>query len=183
MNIVLLGAPGAGKDTLANQMHDVYGFKVLTTGALYRKEKELGTELGLRAYSYWGEGNLCPDHMTNELMQSVVARVSLGESLIFNGYPRTVDQAHFLEELSDIKLAISIEVDDDVAVQRMLKRGREGETAEVIKQRLQVYYKNSDLLKSFYNDGNRLIEVDGNGTPEETFAAVFHSAINAIQTF
>jgi len=180
MNIVLLGAPGAGKDTLAYQMHDIYGFKVLTTGALYREEKEAQTELGLRAYSYWGSGNLCPDDMTNELMQTVVSKINPGTALIFNGYPRTADQASFLEELAEIKLAINIKVDEDIAVKRMMARGRKGETPEVIKQRLNVYYKTGVLVRDFYNHSHRLIEVDGNRTPEETFAKVFHSVLEVV---
>lgn len=179
MNLVLLGAPGAGKDTLADQMKKIYGFQVLTTGALYRAEKEKGTELGLKAFSYWGQGNLCPDDMTNELMQSVIAG-GIEQACIFNGYPRTVEQAYFLDELTDIALAINISVNDETAIQRMLSRGRSGETAEVISQRLKVYETTGADVRDFYSIGNRLITVDGSGTREETFAKVFHSILAAL---
>lgn len=177
MNLVILGAPGAGKDTLANSLSSKK-YEILSPGELYRKEKAAGTKFGLEAYSYWGNGNLCPDDMTNELMRRVTAELDyMGNirTLIFNGYPRSKNQAEYLDSISHISTAINIRVDEDVAVERLLKRGRIDDTADTIKTRIKVYHKNNEDVLDHYRDG-RLIEVNGNLTPKE----VTHLAITLL---
>jgi len=98
MNIVILGGAGAGKGTLAKQLQKKHGYFPLAPGELYRKEAELKTEFGLRAKSYWGDGNLCPDEMTNELVKNTISRF-IRATFIFDGYPRTAVQAKYLDSI------------------------------------------------------------------------------------
>lgn len=179
MNIVLLGAPGAGKDTLAAKLSAVYGYKILTTGELYRKERDAGTELGLRAYSYWGNGNLCPDDMTNELMKNALNALKPTDVAVFNGYPRTKSQAEYLDSVSKIGLALNISVSDDTAIKRLLGRGRIDDTEEVVKQRLAVYHKNNIGVVDYYKDG-RLKTIDGNASPSDVFSRALPLILDAV---
>jgi len=153
MNIVLLGGPGAGKGTLARQLYREYGYYAITPGELYRKEAKLGTEFGLRAQKYWADGNLCPDEMTNELVKNTIKDLD-GLDLLFDGYPRTVVQAEYLDSICKIDFVIDLIVSDDVATERLLKRqaieNRSDDTEEIIRQRLEVYHKNNELIIKHY---------------------------------
>ena len=165
MNLLLLGAPGSGKDTLAANL-GAHKYKILTTGALYRKEYEDKTELGLEAYSYWGKGNLCPDEMTNQLMFNILSK-SDKNNLIFNGYPRTLQQAKYLDTLSNIDLVFNLITPDEIAVGRLLKRARLDDTEESIKQRLKHYYTNSVEMVKYYKSRNIYFELNTNREKEE----------------
>ena len=164
-NIILLGKIGAGKSTLSKQL-EPSGFTTITPGNLYRKEYEQKTEFGLRAYSYWGDGNLCPDEMTNELMQKTIKSLCT-TNIIFDGYPRTVVQAKFLDSIIKIHLILDLHINDDVSVKRLLRRreieNRPDDTEEIIRQRLIVYHKNNDAIVNYYSSDlgrYRLVDTD-----------------------
>lgn len=172
MNIVLLGGPGAGKGTLANYLASELGFNVLTTGAMYRKEAEDRTDFGLKAKEYWGNGNLCPNEMTNELMRRSVNRFENKDNFVFDGYPRNVNQAEYLDSISHVDLVIDISVDEDVAVKRLLKRAtienRPDDTEDIIRNRFKVYHNNNVELVGYYSSKPYYHVVNGEGTPEDT---------------
>lgn len=175
-NIVLLGCPGAGKGTLAKQLEEIFEMRVITPGELYRKEAELGTEFGLRAKSYWGNGNLCPNEMTNELIKRTVNTYShygaCNGGLIFDGYPRTAVQAEYLDSITNIGLVLDLSLTDDAAAKRLLRRAtienRPDDTEEIIQQRLSVYHTNNGAIVQHYNGEERYHKVDGSGTPQDT---------------
>jgi adenylate kinase len=173
MNIVLLGGPGSGKGTLAKQLCSKFGYVVLSPGELYRREANLGTEFGLRAKAYWDDGNLCPDEMTNELVRSEVEK--LGESsIIFDGYPRTIVQAKYLDSICKIHLILDLYVGDDTVTRRLLKRAsienRPDDTEDVIKTRLKVYHNNIyDIVDYYELTPHRYNSFYAGGSIEETF--------------
>jgi len=171
-NIVLLGCPGAGKGTLAKQLEELFRKCIITPGELYRKEAELGTEFGLRAKEYWGDGNLCPDEMTNELVKKTIYTWATHGGFIFDGYPRTAIQAEYLDSITDIHLVLDIYISDDMAIKRLLRRAtienRPDDTEEIIRQRLAVYHNNNDAIVDYYDGEERYHKVNGEGTPKDT---------------
>lgn len=176
MNIVLLGCPGAGKGTLAQQLKNEYSYFILTPGELYRREKELQTEFGLRAYAYWGNGNLCPNEMTNELIHNTLKNSNC-PNIIFDGYPRTIVQAEFLDTISTIHMVIDLHINDDVSVKRLLRRreieNRPDDTEDIIRQRLTVYHTNNDAIINYYSkDLNRYKLVDADKPKNDVFSEV-----------
>lgn len=177
MNIVLLGGPGAGKGTLANQLQKKYGdYFLLSPGSLYRKEAQLGTEFGLKARDeYWGKGNLCPDEMTNQLVWQTIKGLC-SPNVIFDGYPRTVTQAKYLDGIIQIDNILDIVISDKIAIQRLLRRSkienRPDDTEAVIKQRLEVYHSNNSQIIEYYITSGRYFKVDGEGTPKDTLVLV-----------
>jgi len=170
MKIVLLGRAGSGKDTLANKLASQYNFTVLTTGELYRKEAAAQTELGLRAKAFWAGGNLCPDEMTNELMKKAIEEVKDSPYLLFNGYPRTKQQAEFLDNIVRTDLALELSIDDETAVSRLLARKREDDTEEGIRQRLKVFHTNSAGIVEYYKAQNRYRIINSTLPPNLVFS-------------
>lgn len=178
MNLVLTGAPGAGKDTLAAKLHDQYGFQVLTTGELYRKEFELRTDFGVKAHSYWGQGNLCPDDMTNELMARALSGLTNKENIIFNGYPRTISQAEYLDKIIHIDVNLHLEVAEATAVERLLKRGRIDDKEDVIRKRFTEYNIKTSPLLEYYSKSNRRYKVYSNKTEQEVLQNAVQIILN-----
>jgi len=152
-NIILLGKAGAGKGTLSEYLK-TFGYITLTPGSLYREEYKNKTEFGVEAHSYWSNGSLCPDEMTNELIKRTVEKLPK-VNLIFDGYPRTLVQAKYLDSLIGINLIIDLHINDNVAMNRLLRRkeieNRPDDIEEIIKQRLLVYHSNNDAIINYYS--------------------------------
>ena len=153
MNIVLTGSPGSGKGTLAKQLQSIYGYYLLIPGSLYRQQANLKTDFGLKAKEYWKDGNLCPDEMTNELVLNTIKEVN-NPNIIFDGYPRRLTQAKYLDSIAKIDLVLDLNISDEISTKRLLgrrdKENRLDDTEEIIKQRLKVYHSNNDDIIAYY---------------------------------
>lgn len=177
INIVLFGPPGAGKGTQADILKDKYNLIHLSTGDMFRYNLKNETELGVLAKSYMDKGHLVPDEVTIKMLNAEVDRHLPCNGFIFDGFPRTEAQADSLGELmkekdTQISAMIALEVDDEVLVQRLLKRGESSGRAddaneEVIRNRIKVYYNETAILKSYYEKQNKYFGVDGVGSIEE----------------
>lgn len=170
MRLVLLGPPGAGKGTQAELLSDKLGVPHISTGNLFRANISQQTPLGREAEKYTLAGNLVPSDVTNRMVEARIAEPDAVNGFVLDGYPRTVDQAEALERMlkeTDHKLdaVLSIEVVEDVVVERMLGRGREDDTEEVIRNRMHVYQSETAPLLDHY-DG-LVVTVDGVGTVDE----------------
>ena len=175
MNVTILGAPGAGKGTVAKQLATL-NYTPLTPGQLYRTAYEQRTDFGVKAHSYWGSGGICPDDMTNELMRQTIAN-GPKDGLVFDGYPRTLNQAQYLDGLVDVGLVLDLSIPDDVAVERLLRRSgvehRIDDTEDVIRQRLKVYHSNNEPIVTYYlSDLGRYRLIDANRDREVVWAEV-----------
>jgi adenylate kinase len=170
VRLVLLGPPGAGKGTQAELLSDKLGVPHISTGNLFRANISQATALGLEAQKYLDAGNLVPSDLTNRMVESRIAEPDSVNGFVLDGYPRTVDQAEALERMlkeSDHELdaVLSIDVPEDVVVERMLGRGRADDTEEVIRNRMHVYQSETAPLLEHY-DG-LVVTVDGVGGVEE----------------
>ena len=126
MNILVLGKPGAGKGSVAEVFKEKMDIFHLSTGDIFRKEMKEETELGILAKSFIDKGNLVPDEVTNEIIKSVLVK-NPSLNYLFDGYPRTVNQAKFLKKAMaelGIKLdgVFDLEVDDELVVERLSSR-------------------------------------------------------------
>ncbi|AUM62978.1 adenylate kinase [Spiroplasma monobiae] len=125
MNLILLGAPGSGKGTLSEFLCEKNGFTQLSTGDLFRENISNKTQLGLEAQKYMNEGNLVPDSVTNSMVENYLKEKA--QDLIFDGFPRTDDQAlaldNMLEKLNDqIDKVIYLDIDESVLLGRLTGR-------------------------------------------------------------
>ncbi|MFW6150352.1 MAG: adenylate kinase [Chloroflexota bacterium] len=127
MNIVLLGAPGAGKGTQADIVCKELGLPHLATGDLYREHVAQGTELGREAKSYMDKGQLGPDELTIRMIRDRVREPDCASGCVFDGFPRTTIQAEALDQLlaeqgQSVDSAVYIEVPEEELVKRLSSR-------------------------------------------------------------
>ncbi len=123
MNIIFLGAPGAGKGTQAEKVSEHYRIPAISTGAIIREAIKTGTEMGLAAKAYTEKGALVPDEVVIGIIKERLAKDDCREGFILDGFPRTVPQAEALDQMGvRIDMVISIEVEDQTIVSRMSGR-------------------------------------------------------------
>ena len=123
MQIILLGAPGAGKGTQAKFISDHLNIPQISTGDMLRASVSKGTELGLKAKVLMEKGELVPDDLILDLVKDRISEKDCTNGFLFDGFPRTLDQANALKEKGiKIDCVIEIMVDDDEIIQRMSGR-------------------------------------------------------------
>ena len=178
-NIVLFGPPGAGKGTQAEVLKEKYQLIHLSTGDMFRYNMKNNTELGKLAKTYTEKGHLVPDSVTNEMLKAEVNRrlETNPKGFLFDGYPRTKEQAKVLTEFmkekgTEVAAMVALEVDDEVLVGRLLERGKSSGRAddaneEVIRERIAEYYRKTDILKEYYQAEDKYYGVDGVGSIED----------------
>ena len=123
MQIILLGAPGAGKGTQAKFISDHLNIPQISTGDMLRASVSKGTELGLKAKVLMEKGELVPDDLILDLVKDRISKKDCANGFLFDGFPRTLDQANALKDKGiKIDCVIEIMVDDDEIIQRMSGR-------------------------------------------------------------
>ena len=123
MNLILMGAPGAGKGTQSAKISEKYNIPAIATGDILRGAIKAGTELGLAAKSYIDAGQLVPDSVVIGIIKEYLATDSCKNGFILDGFPRSIPQAEALDEMGvHIDVVLSIEVADDKIVERMSGR-------------------------------------------------------------
>lgn len=123
MRLILLGAPGAGKGTQADILGRMLSIPTISTGNILRAAMKEGTPVGLQAKEYVDNGKLVPDDVIVGIVRERLAKDDCKNGFILDGMPRTIPQAKALEEAKiEIDAALSINVDDDVIVERMSGR-------------------------------------------------------------
>jgi len=181
LNIVIFGAPGSGKGTQSSYLKDKYGLMHISTGDLLRAEIAAKTDLGKMAESYIVKGQLVPDEVVIGMLEDTIKKNPDAKGFIFDGFPRTLAQGEALDKIlkkygKEISIVISLEVDDEELIDRLLKRGelmgRSDDNRETIESRLKVYYNQTAPLKEFYAEQGKLIEIPGKGSIEEIFSSI-----------
>ena len=172
MVIIMFGAPGVGKGTQSKLLSDKLGISHLSTGEKFREEIENGSEYGMMAKSYIDKGELVPDEITIEFVKDILSDEQYKKGCIFDGFPRTMNQAEILKKIlmkmgNDIHKVINLSADDKVIMDRLLNRGRQDDTEEIIKDRLKVYKENTEPLIQYYGNQNLLLDIESSGDGEE----------------
>lgn len=185
MNIVLLGAPGSGKGTQAEQLCATFGLTHVSSGDLFRDHLGRGTELGELARGYMSRGDLVPDEVTIGMIRERLAQPDVDAGVLFDGFPRTVAQAEALAELlaesgGRVDGAVLLQVADETIVDRLASRGREDDTAETVLARLDTFRAQTVPVIEHYRAQGRFTEVDGEGAIDE-IAARAAEAVRALQ--
>lgn len=123
MRIILLGLPGAGKGTQAQFLIARYGIPQISSGAMLRTQIEAGSALGKEAQKYMDAGNLVPDQLVIDMVETRIAQPDCRSGFVIDGFPRTVAQAEALRNAGiDVDSVIEIEVDDQEILRRMSGR-------------------------------------------------------------
>ena len=177
LNIILFGKPGSGKGTQAEFIKEKYELVHISTGDLFRQNIKNQTELGKLAQKYMNNGDLVPDTVTIGMLKSEVESNINANGFLFDGFPRTVDQAVSLDKFLDnkklrIDLTIAIEVKEEILIERILNRGltsgrKDDQDKIKIKNRFDEYNSKTSLLEDYYKNQNKFKIIDGYGNIEE----------------
>ena len=201
MNIILLGAPGAGKGTLASRISDEFKLPHISTGDIFRENIKNETPIGLLAKSYIDKGQLVPDEVTCKIVEERIARDDCKNGYMLDGFPRTIAQAEALDKITNIDLVINIDVDFSLLMGRLCGRRvckacgesyhvsrigdattcakcggelyqRKDDNPETVQSRLDVYNAQTAPLIAYYSEKGLIFDVDGSTTPEYVFDKV-----------
>ena len=178
-NLIMIGPPGAGKGTQAKLIAQHFGWVHLSTGDLFRQHLRNQTELGKLAQQYMDKGLLVPDKVVIDMVKEFLSQNKDTKGIIFDGFPRTIDQAKALDEIlkelnQQVNLVIFIDVPEEEIIKRIKKRAlEEGRTDDadetIIKKRLEEYMTKTAPLLGYYERQDKLIKINGIGTIEEIF--------------
>jgi len=201
MNIILLGAPGAGKGTLASRIVEEFALPHISTGDIFRENIKNETEIGLLAKSYIDKGQLVPDEVTCKIVEERIAREDCKKGFMLDGFPRNTAQADALAKITNIDMVINIDVDFSLLMDRICGRRickdcgegthlkwlngsnacpkcggeltqRKDDNPETVGSRLSVYKEQTQPLIEYYTKQDVIFNVEGSGTPQQTFQAV-----------
>ncbi len=198
MKIILLGAPGSGKGTLAKKISKDFDIPQISTGDLFRAIVKEDSELASKVREIMQSGGLVPDEVTIEIVKERIAKDDCKKGFILDGFPRTVNQAKALEGISQIDTVILVDLANEIIIDRLSARRtcpncgeiysvqdnlenvckkcnspliqRDDDKPETIRHRLEVYEQNTSPLINFYSD--RIFKVSSAGSPEETYSPV-----------
>lgn len=197
MNIILLGAPGAGKGTQAVKIAEKYKIPHISTGDILRKNIKEGTPVGLKAKSYIDKGALVPDEVVIEIVKDRLEQDDCKNGYLLDGFPRTKPQAQALDEFAVIDIVLNLDINLDILVDRLSGRRvcascgatyhtstysadtcsqcggkiiqRDDDLPDTIKARLKTYTLQTEPLISYYKEKNLLVDINANTNIETIF--------------
>lgn len=197
MNIILLGAPGAGKGTQAVKIAEKYKIPHISTGDILRKNIKEGTPIGKKAKSYIDKGALVPDEVVIEIVKNRLEETDCIDGYLLDGFPRTKPQAKALDEFAAIDTVLNIDIDLNILVDRLSGRRvcstcgatfhtstysnntcsqcsgniiqRNDDLPDTVRARLKTYTLQTQPLISYYEDKDLLVNIDGNTGIDKVF--------------
>ena len=201
MKLILLGAPGSGKGTQAAYITEKYDLPHISTGDLFRKNIKNQTPLGIKVKEIMDSGNLCPDDLTIEMVKDRLSQSDCKNGYLLDGFPRNVYQAEKLDEICAPDVVVNIDVDLKKIEHRIVGRRscsacgnsyhvhfigdaklcphcggvlitRKDDNAETVRERLDVYQKQTTPLIDYYTKQNKLVSVDGDKDITEVFEQI-----------
>ncbi|MDE7084860.1 MAG: adenylate kinase [Clostridia bacterium] len=201
MNIVLLGAPGAGKGTQASLLEERFDLVHISTGDIFRANIKGGTPIGKLAKSYIDAGKLVPDEVTCDIVKDRLSKDDIKGGYMLDGFPRNLFQAAELDKFAQIDLCINIDVDMSLLMDRICGRRvcscgesyhvstlngetnckkcgkplyqREDDNPETVQKRLDTYFKETAPLVEYYKNQGKLFTVtSGKQPPQEVFVKI-----------
>ncbi|PIZ99584.1 MAG: adenylate kinase [Candidatus Komeilibacteria bacterium CG_4_10_14_0_2_um_filter_37_10] len=198
--IVIFGAPGSGKGTMAEFIRDAWQIPWISTGEIFRHEMLAKSELGVKISESMYRGQLVADEVVNQIVRQRLAQDDAQKGFILDGYPRDLAQAQYLTTVINLDIALFIKCSDAIVAGRMAARRTCPNCGEIfniivkppqqenicdhcqtplvmrpdaqpaaIAERLAIFHKNNDQLIDYYQNGGKLIVVDGDPAINEVW--------------
>lgn len=196
MNVILLGAPGAGKGTQATRISDQFGLPHISTGDIFRENIKNQTPIGLLAKSYIDKGQLVPDEVTCEIVKDRLQKDDCKNGYLLDGFPRTIAQAEMLDTFAKIDAVVNINIDFSLLMARLCGRRvckdcgesyhistlngattcsrcggelyqRKDDNPETVQNRLDVYTEQTSPLIDYYTKKGLILNFVGTDDPPE----------------
>lgn len=209
MNIILLGAPGAGKGTQATRISDKFGMPHISTGDIFRANIKNQTEIGVLAKSYIDKGQLVPDEVTCKIVENRLQEEDCKNGYLLDGFPRNVSQAEALEKFTKIDAVVNINIDFSLLMARLCGRRvcrncgesyhvstlggkttcercdgelyqRADDNPETVQKRLDVYDAQTAPLIDYYTKKGLILNFTGTDEPPEV---LFNEISNVLEKF
>jgi len=177
-NLVLFGPPGSGKGTQSENIVNTYHLQHISTGDLLRDEVSRQTPLGTEAKKYMDQGMLVPDEVVIGMISGKIDDAPDARGFVFDGFPRTSNQAEALDKLLEFKntqihLVLALEVAEPELIARLVNRGitsgRSDDNEEVITKRIKEYHAKTEPVARYYSDHGKLERVAGSNSIPDTF--------------
>lgn len=207
MNIILLGAPGAGKGTQATRISDRFGLPHVSTGDIFRENIKNQTEIGIVAKTYIDKGQLVPDDVTCEIVKERLQQSDCANGYLLDGFPRTVPQAEALEKFTRIDAVVNINIDFSLLMARLCGRRvckncgesyhisslngktvcercggelyrRADDNPETVQKRIDVYSAQTAPLIDYYTKNGLICNFTGTDDPPEV---LFNEIANVLE--
>lgn len=198
MNLIMLGAPGSGKGTMAKLIAKDFALPHISTGDIFRENIKNQTEIGKQAKAIIDRGELVPDEITIKIVENRLKEDDCKDGFILDGFPRNLIQAKALENFAKIDRVILLDVPNEEIERRMSGRRtckdcgeiyntetydkttcakcggelyqREDDKLETVRNRLEVYERQTAPLINFYQD--KIFRAEGKDSPQETYEPV-----------
>ncbi len=196
MNVILLGAPGAGKGTQATRISDKFGLPHISTGDIFRENIQNQTPIGVLAKSYIDKGQLVPDEVTCEIVKDRLQKDDCKKGYLLDGFPRTIAQAEMLDKFAQIDAVVNINIDFSLLMARLCGRRvcrdcgesyhistlngattcsrcggelyqRKDDNPETVQSRLDVYTEQTSPLIDYYTKKGIILNFVGTDDPPE----------------
>jgi adenylate kinase len=172
VRMLLVGPPGAGKGTQAALLSNAFSIPAISTGDIFRANVRDETPLGVEAKGFMDRGEYVPDSLTNALVADRLANDDCEHGFLLDGYPRTLDQVRALDDVlaaqgNKLDVVVELTVDPDIVIDRIRGRateqGRADDTEDVMRNRLELYARETAPLIQVYGGREILVSVDGIG--------------------
>jgi adenylate kinase len=174
--LLIVGPPGAGKGTQSARITASFGIPAIATGDIFRANIKNQTDLGKQVSAIINSGDYVPDSLTNDLVANRLKEDDCDRGFLLDGYPRTVDQLGFLDNIlaeagTALDAVVQLVVDADEVVDRLLRRaheeGRSDDTADTIRYRQALYQRETAPLIAIYEKRGLVIQVDALGEVDD----------------
>lgn len=205
-NVLILGAPGAGKGTQSANLEEAYGIEHVTTGDILRENRDMETEYGTPR-EFMEAGELVPDPVVNDIVRRALADA---DGFVLDGYPRNMEQAAVLDEVAGLDVVLYLDVSEDELLKRITGRRvceecganyhihfdqpeetgvcdecggrliqRDDDTEETARERLRVFEENTRAVIEHYDRRGELVRIDGEQPPAAVWEDI-EAAVDAV---
>jgi adenylate kinase len=166
VNLLVLGPQGSGKGTQAARLSDDHGIPHVSTGEMFRSAVAAGSDLGRRVEPILAAGELVPDDLTVALIRERLAEPDAERGFVLDGFPRNLAQAEALDAMlaeigRTLDAVLFFDLSDEIALERLLGRardeGREDDTPEAIRRRLEIYHEQTEPVVERYRATGKLV--------------------------